>query len=255
MFSRNLISARLHNRLNNRHQTSLLGLITVLSITGLNTSAHADNKWLFSPYLRIDLGYSSTIDDDADASDGGASAFNIIGDQSARYQIGAGLKLNHYLRSDITISYRGDMAETDTFHSLDNGQNYPATKGSYETSNITTMLSIYIDPFAASMIDTGHFSPYLQGGIGWARNRTKFAYLHTISTPITGGKNDDLAWQIGAGFNYALSAHWKIDASYRYISMGEAHGGAEYNNVNIWPRNPRFDLQAHEVMLGLQYQF
>ena len=239
-------------------QTVFATAVAALSLTGLNSVAHAQDGWLFAPYLRADLGYSSTVDDDADSNDDGASALNIVADQSARYQIGAGMELTPYLRSDITVSYRGDMAEADTFHSFDDGDNYPAAKGSFKTSNVTAMLNVYIDPLTASGVNTGRFSPYLQGGIGWAHNRTKFVNLSTINTNISGGENNDLAWQVGAGLNYSLTDQWKIDVSYRYISMGEAHGGSTYQNggtSSAFDRDPRFDLQAHEVLLGLQYQF
>lgn len=236
-------------------------VLSVLVITGsatYSTQAQADDAWQFEPYLRVDLGYSNTTSEDAYAQDTAPGEVNILSNEGAAYQLGLGLKLNHFLRSDITVSYRDDIAETDNFHSIDNGSNFPAAKGSYETSNITTMLNVYFDPFAASGIDTGRFSSYLQAGIGWAHNRTKSANLNTISSRLSGGRNDDLAWQIGAGFNYSLTEHWIIDASYRYISMGEAAGSGystRYDDYKFDNGDPKFDLDAHEVMIGLQYQF
>lgn len=47
-------------------QTVLATVVAALSLTGLNSAAHAQDGWLFAPYLRADLGYSSTVDDDGD---------------------------------------------------------------------------------------------------------------------------------------------------------------------------------------------
>ncbi|WP_417846774.1 outer membrane protein [Thalassospira povalilytica] len=234
-------------------------IFATLGVFALTTTATAE-EWLLTPYLRADLGYSSTIDDDADSTDSIRDTWDTDPHTGTRYQAGAGLKLNNYLRTDLTISYRDNMANMDSFTFNNNtGSTRQATGGRHNTSNVTTMLTGYIDPLAAYGINTGAFSPYIQAGIGWAHNSTKSTGIGGTTNTIDGAQHDDVAWQAGAGLNYALTDHWKIDFSYRYINMGEARASKHFTSGSVpngrLRQELRYDLHAHEVMLGLQYQF
>ena len=236
------------------------GMLAALGLAGLQSTASAE-EWLLTPYLRADLGYSSTIDDDADSVDSAIrDTWDTDPHAGTRYQVGAGLKLNSYLRTDLTISYRDNMANMDSV-TFDNGAGSTRLldSGRHNTSNVTTMLAGYVDPFAAFGMNTGAFSPYIQAGIGWAHNSTKSAHITGLTTVIDGAQHDDVAWQVGAGLNYALTDHWKIDFSYRYINMGEARASKHFTSGSVpngrLTQELRHDLHAHEVMLGLQYQF
>ncbi|WP_417803322.1 outer membrane protein [Thalassospira lucentensis] len=235
--------------------------LAALGLAGLHATATAE-EWQLTPYLRADLGYSSTVDDDGDLLDTRPErdTLDMSPNDSARYQIGAGLSLNSYLRTDITVSYRNNLTEAGGYFDPD-GAVDPANRlngGAHKTSNWSTMLNLYVDPFRAAGYDTGKFSPYLQGGIGWARNKTD-NLVFAAGTRVFGDTHNDLAWQIGAGLNYAITDQWKIDVSYRFIDMGEARGSKTFRRPNgtlrEMKREARFDLQAHEVLLGLQYQF
>ena len=238
-----------------------VAIFAALGLTGLHSSATAE-EWLLTPYLRADLGYSSTVDDDGDLLDTKPSrdTVDMSPNDGARYQIGAGLSLNSYLRTDITVSYRNNLTEAGAYFDAD-GRVKSVNRlngGSYKASNWSTMLNLYVDPLRAAGYDTGKFSPYLQGGIGWARNKTD-DLVFAMTEKQLGATHNDLAWQIGAGLNYAITDQWKIDVSYRFIDMGEARGSKTFQRASGTlgevPREARFDLQAHEVMLGLQYQF
>ncbi|PKR56689.1 outer membrane protein [Thalassospira lohafexi] len=244
-------------------QTVFATAVAALSLTGLNSVAHAQDGWLFAPYLRADLGYSSTVDDDGDLLDNvpERDTLDMSPDDGARYQIGAGLKLNDYLRTDITLSYRDNLTEVGAYYDSD-GLVKAANRlngDAFKASNWSTMLNLYVDPLSAAGFDTGGFSPYLQGGIGWARNKTDDLVFGADGTRVSGETHNDLAWQVGAGVNYAITSQWKLDLSYRFIDMGEARStstAVETNGNHIaLEREARFDLQAHEVMIGLQYQF
>lgn len=224
-------------------------------VATFSTSAQAGETWQFSPYLRADVGYSSTDANDATVVDSAPRKFETDPHTGGRYQIGAGLKVNQYFRTDVTVSYRDNMADLDTFDDLA-GSRFNVTDGRHNTSNITTMLAGYIDPFTVLKIDTGNFSPYLQAGVGWARNTTKSSHLG--NSVLDGKTSDEFAWQIGAGLNYALTDNWKVDLSYRYIDMGKARTSRLYKNGStqeILAEEGQFDLKAHEVLVGLQYMF
>ena len=231
-----------------------VAMFAALGLAGLHSTASAE-EWLLAPYLRADIGYSSTDANDANVFDDAPRKFETDPHTGGRFQVGAGLELTRYFRTDVTISYRDNMADLDTFDNL-GGFRFNVTDGRHNTSNITTMLAGYIDPFAVLKIDTGNFSPYLQAGVGWARNTTKSSRI--TSSVLDGKTSDELAWQVGAGLNYALTDSWKVDLSYRYIDMGKARTSRLYTDAgvpDILVEEAQFDLKAHEVLLGLQYQF
>lgn len=245
-------------------KSAQIGMLAALGLAGLHSTAFAEG-WLLTPYLRADLGYSSTVDDNGDLIDASGTperdTLDMSPNDGARYQIGAGLLLNSYLRTDITVSYRNNLTEAGGYFDP-NGAVDPSNRlngGAYEASNWSTMMNLYVDPLRAAGYDTGAFSPYLQGGIGWARNKTDDLVFAANGVRSFGETHNDLAWQIGAGVNYAISDRWKLDLSYRFIDMGEARGSKLVQRANGTQfditREARFDLQAHEVLLGLQYQF
>lgn len=222
----------------------------------LINKAQAQDGWQFAPYLRIDGGISKTVDHNGTLSDAANEYFlDVAPYTGSRFQAGFGAKLSEFLRTDVTVSYRDDVARVDTARSP-SGTIFAASTGKHNASNITTLLNVYFDPLAAFGMKAGAFSPYLQGGIGWARNTThtmKFA-----NATMDGKTHNDIGWQIGAGLNYAFAAHWKIDFSYRFLDMGQARGSQNYVNgatPSTLKQEARFDLQAHEIMVGLQYQF
>lgn len=247
-------------KMRNPQQISWVSFISLLSIIGLNSPAYAEDGGMFSPYLRADLGYSRTVDDNTHFFDTAENDFlDMDPDSGERYQIGVGAKLSDFLRADITVSYRDNMSEVGAYLDADGIPNKAANEldnSAFQTSNLTTMLNIYVDPFSLAGLDTGAFSPYLQGGIGWARNKTKDLKFTNAGT-IFGDTHNDFAWQIGAGVLYEITDNLKLDLSYHYIDMGEARASNSYNNggTTLNLGNIDFDLQAHEVLLGLQYQF
>ena len=246
------------------YRTACAVFVLSLVIAPLSfTEVRAESGWRFSPYLRADLGYSITVDDDADLIDTGPErdTTDMAAKKGARIQVGAGLQLNSYLRTDITLSYRDGLAEAEAYMDSDGIPNKPSNEledGGYETSNLTVLLNVYVDPLTAAGIDTGGFSPYLQGGIGWARNETE-DLTFVGGTTVEGAIHNDLAWQVGGGIAYAFTDAWAVDLSYRFISMGEAHSSRSVvsgaGTPFEVPRETRFDLMAHEVLLGVRYRF
>tara|TARA_R110000868_G_scaffold97614_1_gene268394 strand:- start:22 stop:762 length:741 start_codon:yes stop_codon:yes gene_type:complete len=241
-----------HSRL----QAGLTAFLTLISIAFWGNTALAADGWTLSPYLRLDAGYSNTVNNDGTIRDATQKYIvDVFDHRGSRYQAGFGVKLTDYLRSDVTLSYRGNLARTNNV-TMSSGTVFETKDGNHTASNMTALLNIYVDPLAAVGIDTGAFSSYVQAGIGRARNKTKS--MKFSSTVIQGATHNNVAWQVGAGLNYALTDQWKIDLSYRFLDMGEARSSKNFVNgvtPNTLVQETRFDLQAHEVLLGLQYQF
>ena len=79
-------------------------------------------------------------------------------------------------------------------------------------------------------VPLGPFVPYVKGGIGLAHNERG------------DDTSDDFAWDVGAGLSYPLAPQTALDIDYQYTDMGT-------------PPGTTAGLQAHEIKLGLRYQF
>jgi len=116
-----------------------------------------------------------------------------------------------------------------------------------DVTSHTLFANLYYD------FETGSaFTPYVGGGIGAAWNYTK-----SKGTVIATGASQDydrdtlgLAWNIGAGCAYSMSDNWKLTAGYRYVDLGKVVWG-EKHDAELTSK----DITAHEMLLGLRYQF
>ena len=97
------------------------------------------------------------------------------------------------------------------------------------------------------------FTPYVGAGLGVAWINQKVA---STFQGWTVGSNDgdydttNFAWNVGAGVGYSLTDNIIIDLGYRYTSFGDAK---KVDNGRIAFQAK--DLDAHEALLGLRYQF
>lgn len=102
--------------------------------------------------------------------------------------------------------------------------------------------------------------PYVKAGIGVARTSTS-ADLDIQPTFTTfgltsrwqypDGDDEKLAWAIGGGAAYKLSARVALTADYQYIHFGDARSGWDINGDRV----SLDELAAHEITLGLRYRF
>ena len=60
----------------------------------------------------------------------------------------------------------------------------------------------------------------------------------------------NFAWNLGAGVGYSLTDHIIVDLGYRYTSFGDAKKYTS-GTLNFQAK----DLDSHEALLGLRYQF
>lgn len=110
----------------------------------------------------------------------------------------------------------------------------------------TVFANVYYD------INTGTaFTPYVGAGIGAAFINQKVASTFTG----WGGNNGNydttnFAWNVGAGVGYSLTKNIIIDLGYRYSQFGDAKK-VDKSSVRFQAK----DLDAHEAIIGLRYQF
>ena len=110
-------------------------------------------------------------------------------------------------------------------------------------------------------------NPYIGAGIG----ATRYSASNYVSEPlplnaqpggvrqtsvIGSGKGRNLTWGLMAGMTVGITHNLKLDAGYRYINMGTV----KFNHIDpatgqVVARVKSKDIAAHEVRLGLRYEF
>jgi len=197
-------------------------------------------------YLRLDGGYRAN-----DLSGGQALGVPFATTDfknSGTVGGGAGFKWN-WFRGDVTFDYgNAPKFVGDTFAN-------PAVNAPYHiTSKIatyTTLANAYID-----LGTWGGFTPYVGGGIGATYLKPSgFLLTDTTGTPYSTLATDakwTFSWAAMGGISYAFSPVFLVDASYRYLSLGEAR-----NAVYSYPASSGDvtygKLTAQEFRLGLRY--
>lgn len=201
-------------------------------------------------YLRGDIGYALMHNSGADFNNTGGAhvAFydvnfrgSIVGD------VGAGYRWNEWFRTDLTVGYR--------FPKRYRGRTPCPCPGGY-TDNKTNLESWLF--LANAYVDLGHFngfSPYVGGGVGFAYHRmsrlTGVNSNGTAAVPFEKGDSTSFAAAVHAGVSYDFSSALSLDASYRYVWLGDAKSGSDGFGGNVTLKN----IRAHDFRVGLRYTF
>ncbi len=126
-----------------------------------------------------------------------------------------------------------------------------------KTSYYSAMLNLYYD------IDTGtKFTPYIGGGIGYARVKSKAV----VTGDIPGGHLDisssthenNFAWQLGFGVSYQVTNNIDLDFGYRYSDYGNAKDSVTTPIPNLGAplyADAKYSITSQEVLLGFRYSF
>ena len=89
-------------------------------------------------------------------------------------------------------------------------------------------------------------TPYVGAGLGWG---------HSEFEGVRRSKDDDdgTSVQVGCGINYRVTDHAVVDLGYRYISYGDFD--EEYRIPGRLYEKYEYEPRAHEIMLGVRYEF
>lgn len=194
-------------------------------------------------YLRGDIGWSFGRDIGGSVIDG--TGFEGDSGNTPMVELGVGYQLPYNLRVDVTGSFRPnyEINSKETFGGL-------AVNADADVRSSGLMANVYYD------IPTGTaFTPYVGGGIGVAFNKVKTINYTFGAGQIRedGDSKTSLAWSLQGGVAYAVTSNMKIDLGYRYIDLGEFETSGN-STVGAVPKTDG-DLRAHEVKIGLRYQF
>ncbi|MDP2846934.1 MAG: TonB-dependent receptor [Humidesulfovibrio sp.] len=95
------------------------------------------------------------------------------------------------------------------------------------------------------------FTPYVGGGLGMAWNHTEATgtVIATGASQDYRKTTDNFAWNLSAGCGYKLTDNWALNAGYRYLDLGKIAWGDGASSL------ASKNMTAHEVTMGLRYQF
>jgi opacity protein-like surface antigen len=212
-------------------------LISSAAVAATAGAADADH----GVYVRLDTGASFSRNAGQDVgSDVGTAA--IVGG-------GVGYRFNPYLRGDVTLSYRNGY-RIDSSKVME-GLTYSSRGG---VDSVVGLANVYVDPFRY-----GIFRPYIGGGVGFARNQIGNVSVSVLdyNGTLDGNTSTSFAWQGSAGVGVELTRSVTVDVGYRYLDMGEGVTGSHVDFTEWTQDNWKSKgyLRAHELQLGLRYQF
>jgi opacity protein-like surface antigen len=104
----------------------------------------------------------------------------------------------------------------------------------------------------------GPLSPYITAGIGLSWNKNGDYRCDPTLTclgpdPYPNARTEkSLAWQVGAGFQWELAPRILLDASWRYMDLGETRG-SNFSHAIGPSGGLEGDLDAHRLSLGLVF--
>jgi OmpA-OmpF porin, OOP family len=173
---------------------------------------------------------------------------------SIMYGGGVGIRINPMFRADITVDgiKRLDIEGTNAVR--------PAVTNSAHVSSIVGLANGYFDLNGLWPTVFGRFQPYIDAGVGIARNdlsRTSFAANGATIGSVSSHAVTGFAWGAGAGVAYAIIPNLLLDLSYKYLDLGEMHSGTTLSLGAARVNTARMDadLKVHTVMLGVRYEF
>ncbi len=198
----------------------LLGAVAFACLLGASFDASAQMKNSMQSdkgtYVLADVGYGF-----------GTGAF----DDTVLFGVGAGYKMDKYLRSDVIVEYRG-WGDVD----------YQTTTGKHHSDvwSVPVLMNVY----GTYPIYDG-IGVYAMGGLGVSYNKTDDFYA------AKGEGKFDFAWNLGAGIEYELNDCWSMDLGYRYTDLGKAKVKVREGFLDRKGK----DLESHDIKLTVRYHF
>ena len=178
------------------------------------------------------------------------------------FGIGAGYKLNKYLRGDLTVEYRGGANFT-ALDRLFNPGLGAITTNDYRARKTEWLL------LANAYVDVGQFwkiTPYVGAGIGVSRNTIRD--FRDLNVQAGGGgyaataSQWNFAWALHAGLGFDVTENTTLDLGYSFVNLGNARTGSLVNDdPALGCAGAACDpvvfnkLVSHDLKLGLRYKF
>ena len=216
-------------------KAKMCAMVAVTALLATASSSRAQMgmpSWIpfHSVYVRGDIGGAFGIDtrfrNDPAPIGAGSTQKSELGN-SLMYGGGVGVRINPMFRTDITV---------DLIRRLDiTGSNSVAgaPSSSAHVSSLVGMLNGYFDLNGVMPNLFGPLQPYLQAGVGAARNdlsRTSFATgAGAYAGSVSSHARTSFAWGAGAGIAYAIMPNLSLDLGYKYLDLGHMSSGTTFS--------------------------
>jgi OOP family OmpA-OmpF porin len=173
---------------------------------------------------------------------------------------GVGYRFLPFMRGDFTLDYAPSFQP----HGTVVGGTLAGTNatGSAKLNSLVGMGNLYLD--FGNFVPGGLFGPtvqpYVDGGIGFARNSLGTTNLTstTGNETISGSTTTNFAWGVGGGVNFQLTPSLSLDAAYKYLDLGELKTGTTTSGFGAPVTRTGLtsnDFTAHTVTVGLRWTF
>ncbi len=211
-------------------------------------------------YVRGDVGgafstQTTFTDVTSDATPLLGSGVQISGGSGNSVIFGAGIgyKLTPLLRTDLTLSY------LPLFQFKGTGNLGPGTTETADVRSFVGLLNGYLDLNGLAPGLFGGFQPYLQAGVGLARNDMGPTNLSIAGAGATVSRttHTNVVWGAGAGVAYAVAPNVLLDLAYKYLDLGEMRTGTTVSALGATALvgATKANLEAHTVTLGVRVGF
>lgn len=222
-----------------RHLAVVIWAVLIVSSSTSAAYAAADRSGLYAG-LRL-LGSFVDMDDislsgvqgplvgehNSDIVGGGGG---VVGYRWKRLPVRTEIEVGHRVRMDW------DFRSSDT----------PAIGYENNVDSTTVLFNIL-----AEYRNTSAFTPFLGGTLGWARNhssvdRTNLLFETTTSQSST---ENNFAWGIMLGLDWAITANWRAELAYRYVNLGPVSTGRFPTGDEVTADS----YVAHDLVLSAMY--
>jgi opacity protein-like surface antigen len=188
----------------------------------------------YVPYVSIFAGMS--LPNDVNTTRSGSDLSQTLENS---YLVGGafGMSWNNVVRTEVELSHSHWGANSFSTDGIVNNTYNSDVSATYLMGNVWLDLK-----------NDSAFTPYVGGGLGVAfvNFDQSLAGGHGYS-----GNDTVLAYQLGAGVNFALSDQLSLDVGYRYkasanFNIQDGDGSSDFTNAH---------LGSHNVQVGLTYKF
>ena len=146
------------------------------------------------------------------------------------------------LRTEMEVAYRVRF----DWNSRDTGSPAIGYQDNLDSTNV--LFNVLLE--YRNMSD---FTPFFGGTLGWARNHSSVerTNLATSAAVTQDYSENNLAWGVMLGLDWAFAEKWGAEFAYRYINLGPASTGSFAAGDEV-----KADAYvAHDIMLSAMYKW
>jgi opacity protein-like surface antigen len=216
-------------------KTRLLATAALGAALGVSMPAEAEGLYVGA------FGGVSILEDSDLTVDNAGLSYDVEVDSDTGWALGGalGYAFDFGLRTEAELAYRRN--DLDKFHVTNPLPSTVSVDG--DTTALSILGNVWYDiPVSFAL------RPYVGAGIGMASVGVNDA--ESAVADVIDDSDWVLAYQLGAGLAYALSAGWDVTAEYRYFRTEDATLGLEG-----LPGDAEYEYRDHSVVLGVRYSF